>query len=617
MPPFDESRRGDVPEVRRYRLLMADAATAFLRLEVAPGVRRRVTVAALPERPGVRQRWRLEPAAGRPAPGEVRLSFSGRLDRPALVMVTEVSPGTANAARTLLRADGDRLRVEAPALPARVVIRVHAGTAVMARWRMSRSRGSLARAELVLAWPPLSARLDVAIEAAFEVPETTTGARAARDVPVVAPVVRSPALTRGLHQVGRPGQTPKVLVAGADQAGELDRMAERTAAYVLGCTALRTAADCHVILTDHRILPLSWTRDAYWQALLLLAAEATGRLRPGRGAGVVADHLRWLWWRAERHDGRWRRSHHADGRIKDDRFQVDQQLYPLLELADFWRATGELPAPSEEQIGPTSADWGERIAAAWRAVELAATGPDGLLATEENPADDPAARPYLLSCQLLAWHTARRLEPVAAMLGLERLGLQEWAARWRKAVSEHFVVETAGGGPMWAYAIDAFGGLEPYQDANDLPTALAPLWGFCPADEPAWQGTMRFALSEANPGHVPGRFGGLGSRHTPGTWPLGDIQTWVAASLGGERARAVAAVSRLLRAATRDGLLPEAYDPRTGRLSSRQWFAWPSATLGALWLLDSGGWARQVQPTSAAPLSGSDGMVKPSGSSRR
>ena len=32
-----------------------------------------------------------------------------------------------------------------------------------------------------------------------------------------------------------------------------------------------SGADEVVLLTDHRILPLSWTRDAYYQALLLLA----------------------------------------------------------------------------------------------------------------------------------------------------------------------------------------------------------------------------------------------------------------------------------------------------------------------------------------------------------
>jgi hypothetical protein len=95
-------------------------------------------------------------------------------------------------------------------------------------------------------------------------------------------------------------------------------------------------------VTDHRILPLSWTRDAYWQARMLLATWKRGG-GPGDVA-IVADHLRWLFLRCERPDGRWVRSHYVDGRRKDRAFQADQQLYPILELTDFVEATGGLPS---------------------------------------------------------------------------------------------------------------------------------------------------------------------------------------------------------------------------------------------------------------------------------
>ena len=38
---------------------------------------------------------------------------------------------------------------------------------------------------------------------------------------------------------------------------------------------------------------------------------------------------------------------------------------------------------------------------------------------------------------------------------------------------------------MWAYSVNGRGGIERYMDANDLPAALAPLWGFCPPDDQA------------------------------------------------------------------------------------------------------------------------------------
>jgi uncharacterized protein len=137
-------------------------------------------------------------------------------------------------------------------------------------------------------------------------------------------------------------------------------------------------------------------------------------------------------------------------------------------------------------------------------------------------------------------------------------------------------------GTRWAYETDGRGQFRRYHDANDLPTALAPLWGLCAPDDPEWSATMRFAFDRANPGWSPGRWGGLGSAHTPGSWPLGDVQEWVVASLLGETGRAGRVLERLLAVAAPDGLLPEAYDSDTGSWLARHWFAWPSAVLAAL-----------------------------------
>jgi hypothetical protein len=121
-----------------------------------------------------------------------------------------------------------------------------------------------------------------------------------------------------------------------------------------------------------------------------------------------------------------------------------------------------------------------------------------------------------------------------------------------------------------------------YHDANDVPTALAPSWRFCEATDPHWAGTMRYAFSRHNAGYSPGRLGGLGSLHTPGTWPLGDIQEWAAGRLLGDPETAEASLARVASVASPDGMLPEAYDSNTGAWLGRHWFAWPGALLGAL-----------------------------------
>ena len=136
------------------------------------------------------------------------------------------------------------------------------------------------------------------------------------------------------------------------------------------------------------------------------------------------------------------------------------------------------------------------------------------------------------------------------------------------------------GTPLYAYATDGAGRFHFYHDANDVPLALAPAWGFVSADDPVWRATVEFAFSPANEGGCYARR--LGSIHTPAPWPLGDIQEMIIAQTLGDRGRARRAEARLVAAAQWDGALPEATAPDSIRVVSRHWFAWPNALLACV-----------------------------------
>lgn len=224
---------------------------------------------------------------------------------------------------------------------------------------------------------------------------------------------------------------------------------------------------------------------------------------------------------------------------------------------------------------------GKLVAEVWH--DLPRQGPDGLLAGSENPADDPSELPFSLSSQILFWHTAAQLAPWSAELGLEALQLAPVADEVHAAIHRNFTCDGPFG-KQWAYESDGAGQYRLYHDANDLPTAFAPQWGFCSPSDDHWVATMRFALSEHNPGYVSGQYGGLGSAHTPGTWTLGDAQELVFAHATGDEARATAVLDRLDLVAEVDGLLPETYREDTGGWLARHWFAWPAAVMGLLHL---------------------------------
>jgi len=537
--PFDESLRGRPDAVRAYRLSLADPRHAIVEVLVEG---RRPRLRPIPDDPGaprwvgegitvetrivdgapwIEQSWRL------PGQATVRVVVGGRLDRPALAAITETDPPAPTRATTTRTLEGEGAVFTASRLPA-AVRAVIAGRGV--RWSAASER--------------VVARLD----------------------PTPGTEGRQLSIRLAMDGGARPAETrPLPVPAGGDP------IADRALAYVRGCTALETEPAHRAILTDHRLLPLSWTRDAYWQALALLLADAPG------DRDRVADHLRWLWSRCERPEGWWARSHHADGRRKDLGFQADQQLYPILELADLWQVAGRLP---------DGVDWSLAVARAWASVEAHVDPTSGLLSSGENAADDPVALPFLGASQILRWWAATRLAALAAadVLALDAAELRRTAEATRNAFERYFADDAR----PWPYAVDAEGGRLAYHDANDLPVALAPAWGFCEQSDPGWRATMRFAFSPDNPGWVDGPRAGLGSAHTRGPWTLGDLQAWIAARLSGSTTDADAALRRLREVAYEDGMLPEAYGADRGP-RIRHWFAWPGAAYAALRMLDDRG----------------------------
>jgi hypothetical protein len=282
----------------------------------------------------------------------------------------------------------------------------------------------------------------------------------------------------------------------------------------------------------------------------------------------VRRHVDWLFAVAVRPDGWWARSHLVGGQPKDRVFQLDQQLYPLLELADYVELTADRMVLDRHA--------GE-IERALGAIE-ARRAPDApLYGSDENAADDPLELPYQTANQILAWRALTQLDAV----GFGGGRLADRAAAIRRAVHEHQLVHAADGATAYAYATDLNGRHSVYHDANDLPMALAAEWGFCDADDPVWRTTIQGAFSPANPGFFGGQNGGLGSRHTPAPWALGNVQALLVGRATGDAALVTSTQRALLAQATWDAALPEASDPRTARPISRHWFAWPGAVVGA------------------------------------
>lgn len=350
--------------------------------------------------------------------------------------------------------------------------------------------------------------------------------------------------------------------------GALEHLARRGLAYALGCCVVHVD-DGVCLITDHRLLPLAWTRDGYFVARAFLDWAAATAV--GEPLEIVRRHLTWLFEIAERPEGWWARSHLVGGQRKDAAFQLDQQLYPLLELADYTESTGDR-APLRAYAG--------QIPAILAALDARADRLSGLFATEETAADEPARLPYQTASQIMAWKVLSQL----SSLGMGGSVMAERAEQLRRSVYRALVMTAPGGATVFAYAGDGGGTCHFYHDANDIPLVLAAEWGFCPPTDEIWRATMSSVLTPTHEGFSAGTYAGLGSIHTAGPWPLGQLQPLIAARQLGAGMPVDAAQRALLAEAQWDGLLPEACDSATGCPTSRPWFAWPAAVAASSYL---------------------------------
>lgn len=515
----EDQDRGVEARVRAYRAhLASDASAALQLLSNKP-----VTLEADLTTRGSGLAWTARSA------GPVSVRFRGRLQRPPYAEITDIQPPQPIPQDTLIDVHGPVLTLRSAALTAGATITASSPAGQVGWVQVGGDFECHAPGRTS---SELSLTVDLQVDGGLRFPRG------------------------GTHVV-------------AATVGDLcDRAIHAARAYALGCCALDVAEDQTCVVTDHRLLPLSWTRDAYFIVLPLLLHGETGSVEED----VVRRHLNWLFGPA-RSEGPWMRSHLTGGQVKDPGLQADQQLYPVLELVDFRRRFGHWPSTDLPH-------WQRGIEAAFR--DLVISPETDLLVSQENPADDPAEYPHNFSTQILFSEVLSRLGQVADELGLDGAEVRRRAHRVRGQTKALFQVDSPSGRPAYAYEVDASDGYRLYADANDLPTALAAAWGFCSPEDPAWRTTMEAAFDPAGPYALRGPFGGLGSVHTEGVWGLGLIQELIFARAVGDGERQARVLGTLEELMSEEGMLPETADPLTGEWLSRHWFGWPGAALACV-----------------------------------
>lgn len=149
----------------------------------------------------------------------------------------------------------------------------------------------------------------------------------------------------------------------------------------------------------------------------------------------------------------------------------------------------------------------------------APVGYTGMTWSGFRPSDDACVYGYLVPANMFAVVVLKYMDEIARdVLGDSQLAGQatDLAHEIDEGIEAYGKVEHPEFGTIYAYETDGFGNYNLMDDANVPSLLAAPYLGYCAFDDPVYQNTRRFLLSEHNPYYYAGEVAkGIGSPHTP------------------------------------------------------------------------------------------------------
>jgi meiotically up-regulated gene 157 (Mug157) protein len=214
----------------------------------------------------------------------------------------------------------------------------------------------------------------------------------------------------------------------------------------------------------------------------------------------------------------------------------------------------------------------------------APSGYTGMINSSFRPSDDSCSLPFHIPSNLLARKSLQDLTHLLAALGALDLSQRSDRLAYQidRGLRKYSTVISEQWEEIYCYEVDGLGNSVLMDDAN-VPSLLSlPYLEICSLDDPIYQSTREFILSDLNPFYFRGSMGsGVGSPHTGDSmiWPLALI---VQALTSGESTEILDCLRMLLRSSAGTGLLHESFHSENPHRYSRAWFAWCNSLFGEL-----------------------------------
>lgn len=194
-----------------------------------------------------------------------------------------------------------------------------------------------------------------------------------------------------------------------------------------------------------------------------------------------------------------------------------------------------------------------------------------------RPSDDACKFGYLIPANMMAVVAMRKAAELAAVgfadeaLKLDCLAL---ADEIEDGIESYGIVDHPKYGKIYAYETDGFGNYNLMDDANSPSLLAIPYLGYRPADDPIYQNTRRFILSEDNPYYYSGKAArGIGSPHTPPHY-IWHISLCMQILTSTDPAEKRECFDMIARSHAGTNFMHEGFDVDDPTKFTRSWFAW-------------------------------------------
>ena len=292
--------------------------------------------------------------------------------------------------------------------------------------------------------------------------------------------------------------------------------------------------------------------------------------------------------------------------LHERKYEIDSLCYPLRLAYEYWRVTGdssvfdnvwlqaverilEVFTDQQQKTGRGKYRFQRKTAVATDTRPYGGYGnpvlPVGLIASAFRPSDDATIFQFLVPSNFMAVTSLRKAAEILGKVNHRPDVAKrciDLADEVEQALRKYAVVKHPKYGDIYAFEVDGYGGVNLMDDAN-VPSLLAMAYlGDIDINDPIYQNTRRFVLSEDNPYFFSGKAAqGIGGPHVGKDmiWPMSIIMR---AFTSQDEEEIKQCVQTLISTDAGTGYMHESFHKEDPNNYTRRWFAWQNTLFGEL-----------------------------------